>query len=306
MSQEWNRFYMNIDQCSRLLKVESDASNEEISRSFKILALKYHPDKNPHNKEWANEQMTMLNTAYSDIMSYRFKTETGAETSGGTNFNGQKNEQRQNGGPKRRYRSERADRDEQESIRLREEKKNDELAAHFVKIRDDAKDAMYKYFQYGLYNFHRREDAKGEGLFREIVMSLRKSYHRIKRLTELSKDRELLEHFHVFSRMIFDFYRASECLNIIDSYRDQYEVNAWRLYRQGDELLHQAHRELFFDRHNRGYFINAKVFPSLIESESVFRRTISSFPDSSWAVETAIKLDYIKSLKAYIDLFFNL
>ena len=293
---------MNIDQCYRLLRVESNASNEEISKSFKILAFKYHPDKNPHNKEWANEQMTMLNTAYSDIMSYRFKNETAAEVSGATNFS---NEKKQNNDPQRRYHFERKRRDEQEALRLREEKKNDELAAHFVRIRDDAKDAMYKYFQYGLYNFHRREDVKGEGLYREIVLSLRKSYHRIKRLIELSKDRELLEHFVIFSRMIFDFYRASECLNIIDSYGDQYEVNAWRLYRQGDELLHQAHRELFFDRHNRGYFIHAKVFPSLGDSESAFRRTINSFPDSSWAVETTIKLDYIKSLKAYIKLFFN-
>lgn len=296
---------MNIDQCYKLLRVESTASNEDISRSFKMLAHKYHPDKNPHNKEWANEQMTMLNTAYSDIMSYRFKNETPADASNGREYASTKPEQNSSGDSRQSRQSERARRDAQEALRLHEEETNDELAARFIRIRDDAKDAMYKYFQYGLYNFHRREDVRGEGLYKEIVHSLRKSYHRIRRLSELSKDRELLEHFGVFSKMIFDFYRSSECLNIIDSYRDEYEVNAWRMYRKGDELLHQAHRELFFDRHNRGYFISTKVFPDLNDSETVFKKTINTYPDSSWAVETAIKLEYIKSLKAYINLFFN-
>ena len=296
---------MNIDQCYKLLRVENTASNEAISKSFKMLALKYHPDKNPHNKEWANEQMTLLNTAYSDIMSYRFRNETAADAANGNDFASEKTPQQQEREMRQRQQAERTRRDRQEAIRLREEETNDELAARFVRIRDDAKDAIYKYFQYGLYNFHRREDVKGEGLYKEIVLALRKSYHRINRLTELSKDRELLEHFGVFSKMIFNFYRSSECLNIIDSYRDEYEVKAWRMYRQGDELLHQAHRELFFDRHNRGYFNNGKVFPSLNDSEAVFRRTLNSYPDSSWAVETAIKLDYIISLKAYINLFFS-
>ncbi|HPS58267.1 MAG TPA: J domain-containing protein [Spirochaetota bacterium] len=296
---------MNIDQCYKLLRVESTASNEDISKSFKILALKYHPDKNPHNKEWANEQMTMLNTAYSDIMSYRFRNETVTDTANGKEYASAKPSQKRSGEKPQGQQSERVRRDEQEATRLREEETNDELAARFVRIRDDAKDAIYKYFQYGLYNFHRREDAKGEGLYKEIVLALRKSFHRIKRLAELSKDRELLEHFAVFSKMIFDFYRSTECLNIIDSYRDEYEVNAWRMYRKGDELLHQAHRELFFDRHNRGHFLSGKVFPDLNDSETIFRKTLNTYPDSSWAVETAIKLDYIKSLKAYINLFFT-
>lgn len=295
---------MNIDQCYKLLRVESTASNEEISKSFKMLALKFHPDKNPHNREWANEQMTMLNTAYSDVMSYRFRNETAADTANGKEYTRAKPSE-PGSDERQRQQAERARRDEQEAIRLREEEANDELAAHFVRIRDDAKDAMYKYFQYGLYNFHRREDAKGEGMYKEMVLSLRKSYHRIKRLAELSRDRELLEHFAVFSKMIFDFYRSTECLSIIDSYRDEYEVNAWRMYRKGDELLHQAHRELFFDRHNRGYFVSARVFPGINDAETVFRKTLNSYPDSSWAVETAIKLEYIKSLKAYINLFFT-
>ena len=296
---------MNIEQCYKLLQVESTASNEDISKSFKLLALKFHPDKNPRNKEWANEQMTRLNTAYSSVMSYRFKNETASEAANGGEYERAKPAQERHEKKRWRPEAEKARRDAQEAIRLREEEKNDELAGRFVRLRDDAKDALYKYFQYGLYNFHRREDSKGGGLYKEIVLTLRKSYHRIKRLSELSRDRELLEHFGVFNAMIFNFYRSSECLNIIDSYRDEYEVKAWRIYRKGDEILHLAHREIFFDRHNRGYFISAKVFPHLGDAEMIFMKALNSYPDSSWAVETAIKLDYIKSLKAYIGLFFT-
>lgn len=60
--------------------------------------------------------------------------------------------------------------------------------------------------------------------------------------------------------MIFDFYRASECLNIIDSYNDSYEVDAYRMYKRGDEHLHKAEKELFYDRHNRGFLDKRKQY----------------------------------------------
>ncbi len=295
---------MDITQCYRLLNVESSASNEDISRAFKALALRYHPDKNPQNKEWANEQMTMLNTAYSSVMSYRFRSENAADARNDNAGRQEKPEESPHYRP-----ADKPDSAEKDftatAAHLYEEKIHDDLVARFIRIREDAKDSLYKYFQYGLYNFHRREDVKGEGMYRRIVLTLRKSYHRLKKLGEMSGDREMLEHFAVFGRMIFDFYRSSECLNIIDSYKDQYEVDAWRMYRKGDELLHQAHRELFFDRHNRGYLNKSKVIPDLVDAENVFKKTLRGYPDSSWAVETAIKLEYISSLKTYYELFFT-
>jgi len=63
---------MEIEHCYRILQIGQSSSDEEVSRSFKAMAMKYHPDKNPQRREWANEQMTVLNTAYSTLMSYRF------------------------------------------------------------------------------------------------------------------------------------------------------------------------------------------------------------------------------------------
>lgn len=164
---------------------------------------------------------------------------------------------------------------------------------------------MYRYFQYTLYNFHRREERGNRKVYNDIIVSLRKSYHLIKKYSSLTRDRELIEHFNVFSKMIFDFYKASECLNIIDSYNDSYEVDAYRLYRRGDEHLNKSEKEMFFDRHNRGFFERKKAIPDLLEAENTFRKTLQMYKNSSWAVETSIKLEYVLSLKVYITLFFS-
>ena len=46
-----------------ILGVSMDASQEDIKKSFRKLALKYHPDRNPDNKE-AEEHFKKLNEAY--------------------------------------------------------------------------------------------------------------------------------------------------------------------------------------------------------------------------------------------------
>lgn len=290
--------YMEIEKCYSILQVKQGSSNEEITRSFRAMALKYHPDKNPQRKDWANEQMTTLNMAYSTLMGFRFK-----EENGDTRSNEPAPQKQEPVKEERRSKDDKVFRDE--LYGLQDEARREYLINGFIRARESAKDGMYRYFQYGLFNFHRREERKFVKIYNDMVLLLRRNYHGIKKLSSMTDDAELIEHFDVFSRMIFNFYRASECLNLIDSYKDIYEVESYRIYKKGDEYLHLSHKEIFFDRHNRGYFIREKTVPPLLDAEGLFKRNLKLYSESSWAVETQIKLEYALSLKAYIMLFFT-
>ena len=48
----------------KLLGVNKNANEAEIKKKFKKLAIKYHPDKNPDNKEVAEEIFKKISYAY--------------------------------------------------------------------------------------------------------------------------------------------------------------------------------------------------------------------------------------------------
>lgn len=47
-----------------ILGVSKNATEDEIKAAFRKLAMKYHPDVNPKNKEWAEEKFKEINEAY--------------------------------------------------------------------------------------------------------------------------------------------------------------------------------------------------------------------------------------------------
>ncbi len=282
---------MDIQECYKMLGVRESASNEEISKAYKTLALKYHPDKNPHRLGWAHEMMAALNNSYNAVMVHRFKISSDIAQE---NREGE-NEKTQTSSMRSRTRPE----------HFKKEIEREVLIQRFVKNRESAKEALYKYFQYSLYNIAQRENVLNKGIFNEVVYSLRKHYHAIKSYTALTSDSELIEHFSVFTDMIFNFYRASECLNIIESYANPTDVAAYRQYRKGDDALHIAHKEIFYDRHNRGRFKRDIAEAYLLKAIDDFQKTLKNFSSSSWAVETKIKLEYAMSLKKYLVLFFS-
>ncbi len=284
---------MNLDECYTLLEISPSATDEELSRSYKRLAHRYHPDKNRERVEWATRAMANLNVAYTMVTGHRFSG-AAAATAPASSRKSERGQTRSAGVKPRRD-------DDLKTESLERE----ELISRFAALRESAKDALYEYFQFSLFNLVRRESPLNSGTFNQVVLALRKSYHGVKKLSALTADAELLDHFSTFSEMVFNFYRSSECLNIPDSYSSLVDVEAFRLYRKGDDALHAAHREVFYDRHNRGALRRDIALTMLLRAEQYFKNALVSYKDSTWAVETKIKLEYTLSLKKYFLLFFT-
>jgi len=47
-----------------ILGVSKTASDEDIKKAYRKLAMQYHPDKNPGKEQWANEKFKEINEAY--------------------------------------------------------------------------------------------------------------------------------------------------------------------------------------------------------------------------------------------------
>ena len=50
-----------------ILGVSKNATEQQIKKSYRKLAMQYHPDRNPRNEKWANEKFKEVNEAFSVV-----------------------------------------------------------------------------------------------------------------------------------------------------------------------------------------------------------------------------------------------
>lgn len=55
---------MNLSEARQILNVSADASEDEIKKAYRSLAMKHHPDRNPDDKKAAEERFAKISAAY--------------------------------------------------------------------------------------------------------------------------------------------------------------------------------------------------------------------------------------------------
>jgi DnaJ like chaperone protein len=64
-------FVKEIDAAYKVLEITPDATDEEVKKAYRKMAVKYHPDKVSHLgaeiQRSANEKFQQLNAAYEEI-----------------------------------------------------------------------------------------------------------------------------------------------------------------------------------------------------------------------------------------------
>lgn len=56
----------------KILKVDKNATEEELKKAYRKLAMKWHPDKNPSNKKDAEAKFKEISEAYEVLHYLRF------------------------------------------------------------------------------------------------------------------------------------------------------------------------------------------------------------------------------------------
>lgn len=70
-----NMFYDNLESAYKILEVSSSASDEEVKKAYRKMAIRFHPDKvshlGPEFQKSANEKFSKVNEAYNKIKKER-------------------------------------------------------------------------------------------------------------------------------------------------------------------------------------------------------------------------------------------
>ena len=76
---------MNFDKFYKELEIDNNASDDEIKKAYRKMAVKYHPDKNPDNKEECESKFKKISEAYqalSDKEKYMRENASNSQRSG--------------------------------------------------------------------------------------------------------------------------------------------------------------------------------------------------------------------------------
>ena len=324
---------MTIYECYKLLEVPRNSSDEEITKAFYKLAKKFHPDANPDNVDWANKKMASINEAYNKIVEYR-KDGTGhfdrnlgdflKDILKGFRFHKQEEDRKQQEFFKKHgvynhkenteytktqtqyhqkhtqghYHQKQSDFPSFEELKGVYERRQEiiQKISKIFKIKRDAVDhGMFMYYQFKLYILPQREHGLGRTKFGDSKRYIKRGLKAIEELHNKCPLPDVRQELALYINFVKNFILAFDCKDYIKSYKNMYEVQAFRYYRSGSEKMNEAFSYLFFKtKAEKNVYQKVNVWPLLMLALQDFIFINEKYSKSNFARDAKIKANLIE------------
>jgi len=239
-----------------LFRITPTARLSELNQSYRKLAHKYHPDRNPGKESWAHQAMSRINEAYDVAVDY-----LGAL----------------------RY-------EEIESRLDSEIRAHHNFMAVFVNVANRVLDGMFTYYQYGLSNPHQRTSGTPRLRYRQAVKMISAAISRLSELRAPNEvDQETLTTFFKFAQSFLQCMQIDRVHSPSSPRSDQL---AYRHYHLASDALDNAIRRGFFreELSKPGEMASPQA---LSVGMNEYMAVLTQYSQSSWVVETVLRLQLL-------------
>jgi len=257
---------MELKEAFRILGLGEESSIEDLNSSFRKLAKRYHPDFNREKEAWANKRMTEINLAYETALNY-FTSPS-------------------------------------EKLSLNNIKDNILVfSRYFNRAKNYIFQGMLTYYQYGLENVHLRNEGVRRIRFNDSIRYMEKGIKSLKDVYSVVVDPVQKEWCETLLNFSTAFFRNMNNSNYFKPTGNIYENKAYWHFYQGAILLDEAIKEVLFgdlivNIPNKGNYIS-----KLSRSYEEFTLVISEYPQSTWVVDTILKIYMVELLTKLIKIF---
>ncbi len=309
---------MKLHHALELLGIRPDATQQELTRAFRLCVKRFHPDYNPDRPEWSNNMMAQVNAAYEAVRLHLQEE----EEEGGAGLRNRAEGYRRDGGNRQTAgntgRARTADRRGQprstgaagetggqtkrtadsgpEYYAAYDEPLKPEFIRAFTWATELLLEGVFRFYQYGLENVHLRRQGNLRSRYQG---ALRRVDRAVRQLEAISPD-NLNKHEEQRRSLTLQFAYAFSQNMRIDKFfvptGPALDTKAYRHYRRGSELLDSVIKQSLFG----SSFVSRKGGLSIGESshagEHELLTLLTRYHESHWATEAVLKLQLLSAV----------
>jgi hypothetical protein len=260
---------MDVKTAFRIFRLQGNASETDLSDSYRRLVKRFHPDNNPGKEDWAHSRMIIINNAFELARGSLGASKTKQTTA---TAESPRNQRR----PERRAKP--------------------VLDIH--DIEENLLDGVYRYYQYGLENMHLRTQGSFRTHYRKALRSVEQAVSALEqRITKARASHDIRT-----AVAVLEFAGCFlECMQLERHFTpnaNSRHVRAYRKYRNAVELLDAYIRSTLFPELNSSTRRAIVGGPGLCEQDLLF--VVCHHADSGWNDYAVLRLRLLEVFQAYL------